>query len=412
MNPKRKPGLAHLTYALADQGAVSAGNFLVIALGAHFLPLPEQGKLIYAFGIYYGLVLLNIAALFTVPLLIRGESGDWACYRQMLFDFQAGFAVLSAALLGCAILLFGGLLDWTLSAPQAGLIAGFYFLQQLADFFRRSAYLFDEIALASISSQFTFWARILALILFHPNTLTGFLLILTLTAAIGASAAIVQRFVQPGPKCAAEKQVERIKRHFALSRWSLLNAPLTWGGLHLPILLAGALAGKEAAAILGSVRGLTAFVNILLEMLETFVPAWLSTHPTREGRLPLSPSLRLLAVGCIIWTIGLIAFLALDKVLIAVTLGKHYLPFHSMLIVIWLANGLYFVGRVIGLHFRMAMDTRAQTIGSAGGIVALILALPLIRQYAEWGGAWALVIIQLGTMLALGLYSRAKMKSC
>ncbi len=42
--------------SLIDQCAVSGGNFLTIALGAAFLPIDEQGRLVYVYTAYIALV--------------------------------------------------------------------------------------------------------------------------------------------------------------------------------------------------------------------------------------------------------------------------------------------------------------------------------------------------------------------
>jgi hypothetical protein len=157
-------GRAAFVYALADQGAVSAGNFLVIALGAHFLPIAEQGKLVYAFGIYYGLVVFNIAAFFTVPLLLRGERAQWDCYRRLLLRGQLIAAAVTALGIGILLARWGGQLQWPMSRSEFLLLGGFYFLQQLADFYRRSGYVFDAVLPATVTSQLIFWSRIGAVV--------------------------------------------------------------------------------------------------------------------------------------------------------------------------------------------------------------------------------------------------------
>lgn len=397
-------GRAAFVYALADQGAVSAGNFLVIALGAHFLPIAEQGKLVYAFGIYYGLVVFNIAAFFTVPLLLRGERAQWDCYRRLLLRGQLIAAAVTALGIGILLARWGGQLQWPMSRSEFLLLGGFYFLQQLADFYRRSGYVFDVVLPATVTSQLIFWSRIGALVIVRPATLEGVLAILAASAAIGALAALLRERVPPASPCSRAQDAHWRRAHLRMSAWSLVNAPLAWGGLHLPILLVGALAGGKAAAILGSIRGITAFLNVLLELLETLVPTWLASRLTRDGTLPLSPALRLLAFGGTIWLVGLVVLAALGERIMVLTLGRAYQPYAAMLLVIWVANGLYFIGRVIGLHYRMTRDLRAQTIGSAGGILALLASLPLVARHGEWGGAFALAIAQAGVILMLGAY--------
>jgi hypothetical protein len=319
-----------------------------------------------------------------------------------------GFSVIAAVLVTATLAALGGPLDWAMSWTESLLLCAFYLLQQLSDFYRRCGYVFDQITESTVSSQIIFWLRLTALVLIHPSTLTGFLIVLILSASIGAVAALLRELRSSMLVCDKQKNRMLIKTHAALSKWGIINAPLTWGGLHLPILLVGVISGKEAAAIVGSVRGITTFLNILLELLETFIPTWLASKMTREDSLPLNASIRLLVIGGAIWLLGLALLFAAGGQIVLRLLGENYLPYKSMLLVIWLANGLYFTGRVIGLHYRMSRDTLAQTIGSAGGLVALLVALPAIQRSGEWGGAWSLVIVQLGVMFALALYWMTK----
>lgn len=195
-----------------------------------------------------------------------------------------------------------------------------------------------------------------------------------------------------------------IDSHVHLSKWNVVNAPLAWGGLHLPLLMIGAFAGKEAAAIIGSIRGITTFMNVLLELLETYVPTWLASKIKKDGELPRAPSVRLLGVGGAIWIAGFIAFWFAGEWVLRLLLGERYASYNAVLLIIWGANGLYFIGRVISLHFRMSRDTLAQAIGSLGGVLALWAALPIILKNGVEGGAWSFAIVQGGVILTLFLY--------
>lgn len=408
MGQQSGPVRKHFFHALSDQGAISAGNFLTIALGAHFLTLEEQGKLVYTFGIYYGLVIFNVAAFFSSALLVRGERDRWACYQRLLLKWQAGFSLVSAVLVTAILAATGQYLDWQVSWIESLSLGIFYVVQQLADFYRRSGYIFDHIAESAISSQIVFWFRVLTIVLIHPTTLVGFLGVLIFTASLGAVAIMIRAWRIRGLTCDHQNNQLLTESHVFLSKWNVFNAPLTWGGLHLPILIVGAVSGKEAAAIVGSIRGIATFLNVLLELLETYIPVWLASKITREGDLSRNPTIRLLIIGLVIWLLGFAFLLAAGERIVLFLLGERYLAYFPILFVIWLANGFYFIGRVIGLHFRMTRDTLAQAIGSAGGMLALLFSLPLIQQNGVWGGAWSFAIVQAGVILTLVLYWAAK----
>lgn len=398
-------GLRSFAHALGDQGAVSAGNFLAIALGAHFLPLDEQAKLVYAFGIYYGLVILNTAAFFGSALQVRGDPVAWPDYERMLLRGQALSAFALAILVPGSLWVAGDLIGWRISPNEALLFGVFLLLQQFADFYRRSGYVFGRTGASVLSSQAVFWIRILGILIIRPDAFTGFLWIFVLSALAGSMGLLL------GTRQSRASQPEghtQLYAHVHLSKWNLVNAPLLWVGLHLPLFMIGALANKEAAAIVGSIRGLTTFMNVFLELLETYIPLWMVRRAAAEGRLSRRPALRLLEIGLVVWVFGLFGLWVAGEQLLFLMLGEAYVSYSIVLLIIWAANGLYFVGKVIALHFRTAHDTFAQVIGSLGGIAALATAVPLITHEGVTGGAWSFFVVQTGLVSALLVYGFAR----
>ena len=396
----------HFLLSLIDQCAVSGANFLTIALGAAFLPIGEQGKLVYAYTAYIALVLFNIATFFSAANIVCREVESRARYRHVLLTGQTATALMASALALAGLLAFREALQWRITAYEAMLLLVFFAVQQIADFLRRSGYVFDRIGNATLQSLWLYGIRIGALLYFRPQSVTGLLLAMLLPAVplalIGLGGLVRSRSGFGDAKANADL----VRFHLSLSKWNIYKAPIRWAGLHLPILLAGALHSVEAAAILGTIRAITTFANVLLEMLETFVPAWLSSKLQRGEAALRQGSRLLLYFGLAVWLAGALAIALFGEAVIAYMLGADYRHYTPILYIIWGGNGIYFAGRAIGLHYRMRKNLRFESVGLTAGAVALPFVLPLIALYGAWGGAWCLMIVQIATLAGLLGYGR------
>lgn len=398
------------SFSLIDQGTVSAGNFLTIALGANFLPIPDQGKLIYIYTLYIAIVLFNIAAFFSSANVVRNESGAGHAYKSILTKYQ----MISACLISLAIFLaffsfqhaFGLRFTWL----ELTFLALFILLQQLADFYRRAGYVFGHIRASTVSSIWLYGIRIAGILYFQPDTLTEFLVIIIAPLLPIAIIAILEfaanRHNDPQP--IANKSLLHL--HLSLSKWGICTAPLKWAGLHLPVILAGVFHSVEAAAILGSIRALTTFANVFLELLETFIPAWLASSIAHGQHVLKKRSTYLLCVGAAIWLAGLLLIGMAGEAIVQFLLGQVYSSYSNLLYIIWVANGLYFIGRIIGVHYRTLKNAKLEFIGSLAGAVALLFALPLIYSLGAWGAAWCLAIAQTANLAAILAYRTTLMR--
>lgn len=393
----KKP-TSHFILSLVDQCAVSGGNFLTIALGAALLPIGEQGKLISIFTAYIALVLFNVSAFFSAANIVHGKVDSSDRYRHVLLSAQMASALLASAAVLIGLMAFQGALQWRISASEMVFLSGFLVFQQFADFYRRSGYVFDLIGGAALQSVLLYGARIAAILYFRPETISGFLAAMALPALPPVLYGAARFLLDRGKPVGAEGDRDIARFHLSMSKWNIYGAPLRWAGLHLPILLVGTLHSLEAAAILGTLRAITTFANVLLELLETFVPAWLSAKRQQGRQALLGGSLALLGIGALIWVAGMVAMVLMGETAIRHMLGAEYAAYTPILYVIWAGNGIYFVGRTVGLHYRMQQNSRLEFLGLAMGACALLLSAPLIPLYGAWGGAWSLVVVQAATL--------------
>jgi len=363
--------------------------------------MEEQGKLVSIYTVYIALVLFNVSGFFSAANIVRNRIESSIQYRQVLLLGQIVFAPLSSIVALIGLVIFQDTLRWHITTSEIAIVSGFLIFQQISDFYRRTGYVFDVIGQAALQSILLYGIRIVTILYIRPETASGLLFVMGLVAFPTALYGIIQCIKDRKEFDGTEDGRNIAKLHLLLTKWSIYGAPLRWATLHLPILLAGALHSLEAAAVLGTLRAITTFANVLLELLETFVPAWLSSKRQKGKDNLLSGSITLLGAGSMIWVAGLIAILMMGESVIRQMLDAEYAVYTPILYVIWVANGIYFVGKTIGLHYRMQQNSKLEFFGLVVGACALLLSLPLIPLYGAWGGAWCLLITQVATLAVL-----------
>ena len=273
--------------SLADQLLVSGGNFLTLAICAHALPLSEQGKFTYVFASYMALLLLNVAAIFQAAA-VRAPAQKHSTYLSTLAKYQLIQALLTSLLLSAAWLGAGSALGWQATTTEAAWLFAFLVLQQLADFDRRTAYIFADTKRAILSSAALYPIRLIALIAIQPGTVSQVLMILVLSALIPATCTI---FTAIRDKSADLKPwIGEVKKHLAYSRLFIAGAPLAWLWSYLPIFMLGTMHGKEQLAhevfrhVLATDEvDAVAFGNLLIDILQSGLYVWIGNAPMFLG---------------------------------------------------------------------------------------------------------------------------------
>lgn len=384
------------SYSLLDQILVSGGSFLTIAVCAHILPLDEQGKLTYTYACYMILLLINIGGIFQGASVRAPSDTNKIHYKVSLLYLQIAMAfILTTVVIGC-LQLFGKSIDWKPSSYEFLYLFLFLFLQQLADFDRRSSYIFSEPKRAFLSSLFMYPIRV-ALLLLCPNSdFHSVLIILTITTIIPVFFLIkeILRYVNNSE---IRDYIARAIEHLSFSKLLILNAPLGWLWSYIPVFALGALHGKESVALLVSIRSLGNVANVLMEQLETTVSARLALELYSTGKEGMDAVMQvLIRSGLIIWLVGLIAILFYSKELVLISLGLNYVPYKGILLISWIAYGIYFISRLFGLKHRTYKNLRVELAGNvATALAAAISAYPLIMLFGVFGAAWIFVIIAL-----------------
>lgn len=363
------------------------------------LPVAEQAKLIYVFSCYFGLVLLNVAAYFGVANTVRQSLDDAAAYRRFLARRQLVSGVVLALAIAAGLFVLGESMGARFGLPETLLVVVFLASQQLVDFVRRSAYVFASPRDATRVSLFSYGGRSMLLIMLQPESFLTFLL------AVSAPAFVVAGWFALGSGWLRRGGDTAEVEHWRLSGWLVMDAPLKWIGVHAPILLVGLLHSGEAAAVLGTVRALISFANVFLEQLETLVPRVFATSLHASGLALNALVNSLLLVGFIIWAFGLMALWLLEPWMVLL-FDDFYRPWYALSYLLWSANGVFFLAKVLALERRVRRDTRMEFFGSVSGVAALAFSLALVPEFDAWGGALSLLCVQLGVLAGVLAHRR------
>lgn len=381
--------------SLGDQVLVSGGNFLTIAICAHALPLSEQGKFTYVFASYMALLLLNVAGIFQ-GAAVRAP-GQHESYRVVLARLQLIQSLIFSLLICGGWFGFGRVLGWQATEEEAGLLLAFLILQQLADFDRRAAYIFSGVSRAVYSSAALYPLRIIGLLLVRPETVSQVLAVLIVSALIPAAlsvASVGQRI--------ASSWIEAAKEHLVYSRLFIAGAPLGWLWAYIPIFLLGYMHGKEQAALLASIRGLSNVANVLMEQIETKVVADWARVQHGEGTVAMhGAAFHLLKIGMMFWLVGMVVVVTFGQKIVGVVLGDLYAPYWHLLVIGWGGYGVYFLARVLGIKHRILGANHVEFIGNFCSVLAAVLAsIALIPVLQATGAAWVYVIASAAMLIS------------
>ena len=383
--------------SLADQLIVSGGNFLTVAICAHGLPLSEQGKFTYVFASYMALLLMNVAGIFqgaAVQAPTRHSS-----FQASLARLQILQAALLSLFVSVAWLGGGNTFGWQPTLTEVMLMFAFFVVQQLADFDRRTAYIFSSAKRAVYSSAALYPIRIVGLLIIKPETVNQVLMVLILSALVPAVPALL--IGSRRNTVSAAFWASTIKEHLVYSRLFIAGAPLGWLWSYIPIFLLGTMHGKEQAALLASIRGISNIANILMEQIETKVVADWARIRHGDGPRQLEAAVaRLFKIGIAFWLCGLLVTLAFGREIVTLVLGDLYSPHWHLLVIGWISYGIYFFVRVFGIKHRALGVSQVEFMGGVCGVIAALAAgYAMIPTLAAMGAAWVYVAIAVAMFL-------------
>lgn len=393
-----------LAFSILDQAVTSGGNFLVIAICAHLLSVDEQGKVAYTYATYLAVLLLNIAIIFQGAAIKAPSVDNASDYHGMLARMQ-----LMSGVILCVIAIFfwwgiGEKFDWAPSKNELILFFLYLFTQQLADFERRTSYIFFGPERAAVSSIAVYPIRVLSLLLIQPDTYEVVVAIWAVTAIVPALFSIIRAVVGRRDTW----QFREMIHHILFSKLMIAGAPLGWLWSFLPVFFLGGLLGKVEVAVFMSIRSIANVANIAMEQLEIQAAAHMARTYYAHGKSSLDRTvLQLISIGGFVWFTGFLVTLYFSDEVVGLVLGANYAQHSGLFTISWVAFGVYFFARVYAIARRSVRDMKTEFVGNMVAVItAIAVGFPLVNYFGMYGAAWAYVVIAASIGIAQALSVR------
>jgi O-antigen/teichoic acid export membrane protein len=387
----------HFIWTALDQAMVSGGNFLTIFLGAIYLPITDQGNLIVLLSFYFFCLVMSVSLVYAPVQSIYPKLDDSQNYIYTSFLYHS---ILSVALAGIALLALNIMnlsALMSISGDSTVYFIAFILLQQLADYGRRTSYVFFNSFVALCFSFFVYIPRILAFIIVQPADLDDVLIILVCTSAISAvSIAIYIFYLKKLKKLLFDSSA--LKQHAEFSRNIVYSAPMGWSVGYLPTLMLGFFSGPVLVGILGTLRSVVGLANFFIEMIEVSVIAELSSKAHNGQKKHVQEFFMKLVLLFSFSSLVILWIIFKNYELAARLVNEDFLNFGTIFIMLCTAYIFYFYGRMYVLYFRVFQNTKPELYYSMWSFLVVVLSIPVIYMFDITGSAMVYIIVPLSSL--------------
>ena len=383
-----------LNWSLLDQAAVSAINFLTIFLGAYFLEVGEQAKLAFFYVILIAATLFNAAFYFASVPFLKNKFGANSNYLAALRYLSLRLMLPVAFLISVASLFTSKLSNWDMSWIDFSLVFLNLALFLYFEFYRRSQYFFGSTLYAAKSSILIGVARLLLIVVFSPESINQFLTITVISYLV----VVFPTWNKSDKK--SDVDFNLIRQHIVYSKWSISNIVPQWIAIHSPVVLAGFFVEAKVIAILLTLRSVTSVFNVVLELFDTYLSSKLGKLMANgESMMPYRFLKKIYAAEILLGiVIGVLIYIYGEAVLKA-SIGIEYSKHWFLLMLFWIGNVLYFVGRLSAISLRVKGGPLYEFMGSLVGSFVVMALMLLIDSFSIYSFAVVLIFSQLALVL-------------
>lgn len=392
-------------WPFADQGLISATNFVTMVLLARALNRSEFGSFTL---VYSALLFVNSlqSTLITQPHNVLGVGLHGAEYQR--YTSSTALVQLCVAIAaGICAMLAGGILSLMrlAAAPLLVALGPLIVAWQLQEFGRRVLYTERRFAAAFANDVVSYAGQAVLLAIFWRfgvlSSVTA-LLAVAVTSAIGA----MYVFIQLRGSLVRGYDGHALKENWHFGKWLAGGELLRWlSSVEMYQYLAAAMLGTAATATLKSAQVVFGPTRLLLFSLNSILPIQFA-HELRSGRTHLHSELKRvylvtaipLGVYC-----GAVALLAAP--LLRLLYGSRYAGSASVLVLYSVSAFVSYIAIIVSAALQAKRQTRSvfDTYGYTS-VVALSLGWIFIRMFGVEG---ALVGMILTSCVAALLFWRA-----
>ena len=383
-----------LNWSLLDQAAVSAINFLTIFLGAYFLEVGEQAKLAFFYVILIAATLFNAAFYFASVPFLKNKFGANSNYLAALRYLSLRLMLPVAFLISVASLFTSKLSNWDMSWIDFSLVFLNLALFLYFEFYRRSQYFFGSTLYAAKSSILIGVARLLLIVVFSPDSINQFLTITFISYLV----VVFPTWNKSDQK--SDVDFNLIRQHIVYSKWSISNIVPQWIAIHSPVVLAGFFVEAKVIAILLTLRSVTSVFNVVLELFDTYLSSKLGKLMANgESMMPYRFLKQIYASGILLGIIVAALIYIYGEAVLKASIGIEYSKHWFLLMLFWIGNVLYFVGRLSAISLRVKGGPLYEFMGSLVGSFVVVALMLLIDSFSIYSFAVVLIFSQLALVL-------------
>jgi len=382
-----------LSLSLFDQVVVSGGNFLVGIYCAWFMTLGEVGLYGYLFSAYMALLTFNLVGFFQPSAVFAPRlSGDQRKqYQFALLKCHILFAVVLSVIATAFFIFMIQMVesDIPLNLNFYLSVAIYFFLQQLADYSRRSAYIFLTNKRAILISILLHGPRLIFLFAIKPHSFQEFIWVLALTSLLPAILVYSER-LSSDEKWTLSKVM---KIHFTNNKWLVGTSPLMWAWAYGPMFILGVVASIEAVGLFVLARAMLNIANIAMELLETHASSEFGKAFAVDKRIFHQMIYKVTFYGACIWGAGLVVIILFGESIFRLLYAQNNSEVQVLLAILWLAYGMIFLFRLRSVSLRTVGANKNIFVGYALGCIASCTAtFYLSAIYDSTGAAIALCV--------------------
>jgi len=262
------------------------------------------------------------------------------------------------------------------------------------EFYRRSQYFFGSTLYAAKSSILIGVARLLLIVVFSPESINQFLTITVISYLV----VVFPTWNKSDKK--SDVDFNLIRQHIVYSKWSISNIVPQWIAIHSPVVLAGFFVEAKVIAILLTLRSVTSVFNVVLELFDTYLSSKLGKLMANgESMMPYRFLKKIYAAGILLGiVIGVLIYIYGEAVLKA-SIGIEYSKHWFLLMLFWIGNVLYFVGRLSAISLRVKGGPLYEFMGSLVGSFVVMALMLLIDSFSIYSFAVVLIFSQLALVL-------------
>jgi len=139
------------------------------------------------------------------------------------------------------------------------------------------------------------------------------------------------------------------------------------------------------AAALVSVRGISSAINVLLEMFETYFPAWLARQRANFGEQGLiEGSVKIALVGGVVWAASFAVIFLFGNQIVSGILGERYADLGDLIQFLWIVNGVNFLARIVWVFRKLNGCRLCEVFGTFSGALVVSVFIFLLPTLDLW----------------------------